>query len=514
LEGWRLPTVYEVMRRHAEARPDKLALISEQDGTRSFAELVENEARLAHAFVHELAMAPGERSCLWLWNRPEFVEVQHAASAVGLPPVLANPEWADAEMDFVMSHSGARFIVCEPELTERALQLAERIDTLDFVITLGAGVCEPAISLEALRDTAPADADAKLPPVPDDVPGHLMYTSGTTTGRPKAVRFERNFPANSPLYDEMIGVTSADRSIFVTPLFHGNGAAGIMSSLVFGGSAVFQRRFSASRFWPLVDRTRPTFFLTLAPIVNILLGLRPSPFEREHSLRVIIALGAGAAAPVMEERYGVPVIDWYGMTEAGMGTYTRLSEERRPGSAGRPFDGSGMTILREDGSVADSEEVGEVCFSTEQIGFQGYVDDDEATRAVVHDGYFHTGDLGRFDADGFFYFVDRKKDIVRRAGENISSAEVEMVLRQHPDVAEVAVLGRPDPVLGERVVAFVVATQGERAPGAEALEAFAAGKLASYKLPEAVFEVDELPRTATGKVEKFRLRDQLGPLAD
>ena len=140
-----MPTVYEVMRRHAEARPDKLALISEQDGTRSFAELVENEARLAHAFIHELAMAPGERSCLWLWNRPEFVEVQHAASAVGLPPVLANPEWADAEMDFVMSHSGARFIVCEPELTERALQLAERIDTLDFVITLGAGVREPAI---------------------------------------------------------------------------------------------------------------------------------------------------------------------------------------------------------------------------------------------------------------------------------------------------------------------------------------------------------------------------------
>lgn len=512
--GFALPTVYDVMREHAEQRPDKLALISEQDGTRTYAELVENEGRLAHAFLHELAVPAGERSCLWMWNRPEFVETQHAASAVGLPPVLANPEWADAEMDFVMKHSRARFIVCEPKLAERALALAERIETLDFVITLGERVPTGAISLEALRDSAPAGAGTQLPPVPAEVPGHLMYTSGTTTGRPKAVRFERDFPVHSPVYDEMLGVTAADRSIFVTPLFHGNGAAGIMSSLVFGGSAVFQRRFSASRFWALVDRTRPTFFLTLAPIVNILLGLRPSPLEREHTLRVIIALGAGAAAPIMEERYGVPVIDWYGMTEAGMGTYTRLSEERRPGSAGRPFEGSGMKILREDGAIADPDEIGEVCFSTDDIGFGGYVDDEEATHEAIRDGYFHTGDLGRFDRDGYFYFVDRKKDIVRRGGENISSAEVEMALRQHPAVAEVAILGKPDEVLGERVVAFVVASEGARAPGVESLASFAAGKLSSYKLPEAVFAVEALPRTATGKVEKFRLRQQLERLSD
>lgn len=508
-----MPTVYEVLRGHAEARPDKLALISEQDGTRTYAELVDAQARLAYAFVYELGIPPGERSCLWLWNRPEFVEVQHAASAVGLPPVLANPEWADREMEFVLNHSGARFIVCEPELVERALAIAERVGTLDFVIALSDSPVRGALSLRALREAAPPNADAKLPPVPDDVPGHLMYTSGTTTGRPKAVRFERSVTANSPRYDEMIGVTSADRSLFVTPLFHGNGAAGIMSSLVFGGSAVFQRRFSARRFWSLVDRTRPTFFLTLAPIVNILLGMRPSAFEREHSLRVMIALGAGASAPIMEERYGVPVIDWYGMTEAGMGTYTRLSEERRAGSAGRPFEGSGMNILREDGSVADVEEVGEVCFSTGEIGFQGYVDDDEATQAVLHGGYFHTGDLGRFDADGFFYFVDRKKDIVRRGGENISSAEVETVLRQHPDLAEVAVLGRPDATLGERVVAFVVVADGASAPSVDELGAFAAGGLAGYKLPETVLVIDALPRTATGKVEKFRLRKRLEDLS-
>jgi len=509
-----MSTLYELMRQHAEHKPDKLALISEQDGTRTYAELAENEGRLAHMFVHELGFPAGERSCLWMWNRPEFVEVQHAASAVGLPPVLANPEWADAEMEFVLRHSRARFLVCEPDLAERGLALAERIDTLDCVITLGDAVPEGAVGLKALLDAAPADAGARLPPVPDDVPGHLMYTSGTTTGRPKAVTFDRDFPRNAPRYDDMLGLGASDRSLFVTPLFHGNGAAGLISAISLGGSAVFQRRFSARRFWQLVDRTRPSYVITLAPIVHILLGLHPSAFEREHSLRMIVALGAGPAAPLMEERYGVPVIDWYGMTEAGMGTFTRLSEERRPGSAGRRFEGSGMTILREDDSVADIDEVGEVGFATDATGFEGYLDDEEATRSAVSGGYFHTGDLGRFDADGYFYFVDRKKDIVRRGGENISSAEVESVLRQHPDVAEVAILGRPDPVLGERVAAFVVAAEGSVPPDASSMAKFAGGTLAAYKLPELVVPIEELPRTATGKVEKFRLRKRLEDVHD
>jgi acyl-CoA synthetase (AMP-forming)/AMP-acid ligase II len=272
---------------------------------------------------------------------------------------------------------------------------------------------------------------------------------------------------------------------------------------------VFQRRFSASSFWRLVDRTRPTYLFTLAPIANILLSLPPSPLDRQHTLRVIIALGAGAAAPIIEERYGVPVIDWYGMTEAGSGTYTRLDAERRVGSAGQRFPDSQMTILRADGTPAAPGEVGEVCFPAESIGFSGYVEDPEATAASLREGYFHTGDMGYFDSDGYFFFVDRLKDIVRRAGENISSIEVETVFRLHPRIADVAIVGRPDPVLGERVVAFVVPRPGQPAPDAAELKRFAAGKLAAFKIPEEVHAVAELPRTATGKIQKFQLRKQL-----
>jgi acyl-coenzyme A synthetase/AMP-(fatty) acid ligase len=223
----------------------------------------------------------------------------------------------------------------------------------------------------------------------------------------------------------------------------------------------------------------------------------------------MIALGAGPSLAAMEERFGVPVIDWYGMTEAGSGTYTRLDEERRPGSAGRPFDPTQMKILREDGSVADPGEVGEVCFDEKRIHFRGYVNDAEATASVMRGGWFHTGDLGYFDADGFFYFVDRLKDIVRRGGENVSGMEVESVLLSHPDIAEVAVLGRPDPILGERIVAFVVPRAGAHLPSVDDLRKFGEADLATFKLPEEVYAVEALPRTATGKVQKFALRKLL-----
>jgi acyl-CoA synthetase (AMP-forming)/AMP-acid ligase II len=338
----------------------------------------------------------------------------------------------------------------------------------------------------------------------------MMYTSGTTTGRPKAVSMRRELIINGINYQEMFGVSARDRCIFVTPLFHGNAAGAMSSALLYGGSLVFQRRFSARRFWPLVDRTRPTYLFTLAPIVHMLMGLAPSPTDKTHSLRLMIALGAGASAPLIEERYGVPVIDWYGMTEAGSGTYTRLGEERRPGSAGRPFPGSTICALREDGAFASPGEVGEICFSAEAVGFTGYVEDPEATAAALRDGWFRTGDLGYFDADGYFYFVDRLKDIVRRAGENISSMEVETCLREHPRVADVAIVGKRDPILGERVIAFAVPVEeGAEVPTASELRVFAKGRLAEFKLPEEVIEIAELPRTATGKIEKFRLRQLL-----
>jgi acyl-CoA synthetase (AMP-forming)/AMP-acid ligase II len=262
----------------------------------------------------------------------------------------------------------------------------------------------------------------------------------------------------------------------------------------------------------MVDTYRPTYLFTMAPILHILMAAPPSLIEREHGLRAMFVLAAGAHADEIEQRFGTPVVDCYGMSECPCGTYTRLDEPRRPGSAGRAFPHVELRILRADGSFAEPDEPGEVVFRHGRI-FDGYLDDPKETARAVRDGWFHTGDLGRLDGDGFFYFIDRQKDVIRRGGENISSQEVEAALRAHPAVRDVAAVACADPVLGERVVAFVIPT-GDDAPTLEQLRAWGATTLAPYKLPEQLVVASEFPRTASGKVQKFALRESLSAMPE
>jgi acyl-CoA synthetase (AMP-forming)/AMP-acid ligase II len=506
-----MSTLFDIVAAYADAQPEALALISEEDGTRTYRELVDRSAALAAALHVTLGLESQARVCLWMVNHPAWVEGYLAASLGGYASVAANPEWTDDEMAFILEHSDAAVVICDSRLAARLVALEARLPGARHVVAVpfdGVPAPEGAIDYEALLAGAPADPRGALPEADAAAPAaHIMYTSGTTAGRPKAVVGHITGSGGTD-YQEMFGLVPNDRAIVMTPFFHGNGMGGMMSAIVYGASVVFPRRFSASRFWRLVDLYRPTYLYTLSPLVNILLGRPEGPHERRHNLRVAIVLGSAQNADLIERRFGVPVIDWYGMTEAGSGTYTRLDEPRRPGSAGRRFPGSTMTIVRDDGTEADPREVGEVVFRRGTIMFDGYLKDDEATRAVIDTDYFHTGDMGYFDADGYFFFVDRMKDIVRRGGENMSSMEIETVMRSFPGVADAAIVGKPDPVLGERVVAFVIPAEGG-APGVAALQAYMGEHLAHFKVPEEVFFVEEFPRTPTNKIIKKQLRESL-----
>jgi acyl-CoA synthetase (AMP-forming)/AMP-acid ligase II len=500
--------IYDIILPYADAAPERVALISDREGARTYGEVVAGAARFGYAAQEQLDLAIGDRACIWLGNRFDWFDAYIGASAVGVATVQANPSWSDREMEFVLRHSRSRALVCEPTHVDRAAALAAQLPHLEHVIVAGAEPVPGAVALAELRDGAPQDARSRLRETPAVFVAGLMYTSGTTTGRPKAVAHNSDVQGRLVDYVEMFGIEASDRIMFVTPVFHANAMGAWQCALGYGASALFQHRFSARTFWTLVDRYRPSVLFTLSPIVNILMGQPVSAIEASNRFRVMIVLGSGVNAAAIEDRFHAPVIDWYGMTEAGSGTYTRLGDERRPGSAGRRFPDSTMEILRDDLAVAAPGEVGEVGFRVDSIHFGGYVEDDEANAAAVRDGWFLTGDLGYFDDDGYFFFVDRKKDIVRRGGVNISSIEVESVLRAHPLVAEVAIVAKPDAVLGERIVAFVVCVSDE-APTLESLREFGRTDLADYKLPDGLVIVDDLPRTASGKVEKFRLRSQL-----
>lgn len=503
-----MPSLYDVVRHFAGQWPDKLAVLSEADGSRTYGQLADRSARLGHTLARELGCGVGTRATLWLENRPEWIECNLAMQAFGLPGVAANPDWVDDEYEYVLRHSGARVLFTDVGRAERALELAKRVDSLHHVVVVD-GRVPGALDVEEL--IAAALSDPELPFVDDDViEGTIAYTSGTTAGRPKAVPGRRELLAGGGIsYEEMFGLSHRDRAIVVTPFFHGNGGGALMSALSRGASAVITRRFSRSRFWDLVDLYRPTYLLTLQPIMNILMTLPPGDRERSHSLRVIISLGSAPVRRAMEERYGCPVMDWYGMTEAGAGTYTRLDEPCPEGSVGKPFPGSKLHIVRDDGTPAAPGEVGEIVFERASIGFDGYVDDEEASRAAIEGSLFRTGDLGYVDEDGFLFFVDRTKDIVRRGGENISSIEVESVLREHPALGEVAIVAKPHDVLGETLAAFATLVDGATAPTLEELREWCAGRLADFKIPEDLVVIDEFPRTGSGKVQKFALRERL-----
>ena len=492
-------STFDAVARNATEAPQKIALISDGGEIRTYQQLIAGATNFGEWLRVSCCLAPGDRVAIWSFNRCDWAEASLGCSAMGYVPVPLNPEWTNDEASFAMRRSKARVLMCEPGLESRAQAISEFCGLVAFG-ALGNSDC----GFTAAGQMATAIA---VPALPQDAGAVLAFTSGTTAAKSKAVvKSSYGSSRNSVDFRTLWGLSNADRTLITTPFFHGNGWSGTISALMLGGSVVFQRRFSASGFWPLVDKYRPTFFFTLAPIVNILLSLPPSSVERAHSLRFVLSLGSALDRQNIETRWAVRVLDWYGATEMGGVACGMLDDEPPHGAIGKIMPGVRLKVLREDGSECSTGETGELAIPCEDIGFIGYLDDKAATDAAVRNGLFHSGDLGYVDDDGYLYFVDRLKDIVRRGGENISGLEVEAVLREHPAVGDVAVVALPDPVLGERVAVLVIPAAGSDGPTLEDLREYASHHLAHFKLPEMLRTVESLPRTTNGKVRKAEAR--------
>jgi acyl-CoA synthetase (AMP-forming)/AMP-acid ligase II len=293
-------------------------------------------------------------------------------------------------------------------------------------------------------------------------------------------------------------------------LFHVNAIMVNVVALAVGGSTYIAERFDLDGFWGLVEQHRPTFF-SAVPAIYYFLTLLPEDVEPDvSSLRFAICGAApmpAEAITAFEGRYGIPIIEGYGLSETTVALTFNTIEDRRPGTVGRPLDGVEVRVVDDAGTALPAGRDGEVIAWGPNI-MRGYLNQPAATAAALDGGWLHTGDVGHFDDDGYLVLVDRMKDLIIRGGENISPSEVEAVLQAHPAVAQAAVVGRPDPVMGEEPMAFVVPT-----PGAEidtdALRAHCRRVLGRFKVPRAIYEVDDLPRNAVGKVTKHVLRERL-----
>jgi len=449
----------------------------------TYAEFAARTNRVARTLAG-LGVRKGDRVTLALGSSIEYVVAAFGTLKAGAVLHPVNAALGADELAYVLGHAEPRVVVTDVESDAKMRGLG-----VTTVPGLGLGDEESADPVDVM--IGPDDAST------------LLYTSGTT-GRPKGVLFTHGRSGTSgPHFIEAMGLDESDTILAVTPLFHGNAWGSVVTALYAGATSAFAKSFRGSQFWPLVHEVRATVLYTLGTVLAMLLTREPSEEERDNPLRIILGLGSAPIRERVIERFGVTdVLECFGSTDAGVVTITPRGTTPRPGSCGPAVPGVRIEVRDDAGRPLPPREVGEIAIES-PARMACYFKDEAATAAALRDGWFLTGDLGYLDEDGWLYFVDRKRDVIRRGGENVSSVLVEKAIREHPAVEDCAVIGVPDPVLGQEIKAYVVAT----APvGADALQAFAAERLAKFQVPRLWEFRDALPKTPTQRVEKYRLR--------
>ena len=341
----------------------------------------------------------------------------------------------------------------------------------------------------------------------------IIYTSGTT-GKPKGCLLTHgNLLANAQQIATWMGFGPDDRLLTIMPLFHMNAVSvTTMTALFAGGSTVVSPKFSASRFWDIIQKYQITSFGSVATMLSMLLSreakteILTAPDTRRTTLRFAMCGSAPVPAEVLrrfEETFGCLVIEGYGLSESTCrSTFNPPNGERRPGSCGKPI-GNEMAIFDENDRALPDTQLGEIVLRGPNI-CKAYFKDSEATAKAFANGWFHTGDIGYRDADGFYYIADRKSDMIIRGGENIYPREIDDLLYTHPAIESAAVIGVPDELYGEEVVAFVVLKLNAKA-SADDLISFCREHLADFKCPKTVHFLNEIPKGPTGKLLKRKL---------
>ncbi|MFE7227490.1 ATP-dependent acyl-CoA ligase [Nocardioides sp. NPDC057577] len=464
------------------------------DVHRTAAEMVEAVASAAGALA-ERGVTAGERVAFLASNRVELLDLVLGAAWLGAVAVPINTAARGSQLHHILANSGARLLVIEAEIEPH-------LDDLPGL---------PDLQVRWVLGEQTAAMGAPVPPAvvaPGD-PAAILYTSGTTGVSKGVVCPHAQFWWWGCNVSEQIGIRSDDVLHTCLPLFHTNALNAFSQAVVSGATYVLGGRFSASRFWSQMVDSGATVTYLLGAMVGILDSQPPSDLDRAHRVRLALSPATpGRLLAPFRERFGVALLDGYGSTETNAVVATRPGEERS-GSVGKLQPGFRMRVVDADGADVPPGTPGELLLRSDQpFAFaSGYFRMPEATTAAWQDLWFHTGDRIAVEADGSIRFVDRIKDVIRRRGENISSVEVEDVLRAHPAIAEVAVYA-VDSELGEdEVMAVVVAKEAQDLDFADLVE-FCGPRLAAYAIPRFMLRLDALPLTENGKVRKPELRSR------
>jgi long-chain acyl-CoA synthetase len=443
----------------------------------------------ASATMRSRGVAAGDVVAIMLPNQADFVVALFAAWRLGAAVTPISPTLVSAEVSYQLTDAGAKVLVIDKPLDFDA--------PVQAVVTAG-----ELPGGHAAKHVEPTHQR-------DDALALLIYTSGTT-GRPKGVMLDHsNLNAMCRMTIDAFEMTSADHSLLILPLFHVNGiVVGTLSPLVAGGRTTVAGRFSPKTFFDRVEKTRATYFSAVPTIYTMLSDLPADVVPDTSSVRFAICGAAPASVELLEKfetRYGIPLIEGYGLSEGSCATTVNpLNGMRKAGTVGLPLPGQIIRIVGADNADVLPGEAGEVLIQGPNV-MRGYLNRPEETVKTLVDGWLHTGDVGRFDEDGYLMLVDRAKDMIIRGGENIYPKEIETVVYQLPEIAEAAVIGRASAVYGEEPVLFV-SLCADADISTERIHQHARQLLSKFKLPVEVTILDQLPKNPVGKIDKPKLR--------
>jgi len=473
----------------------------------------QNINKAANMFL-DLGIRKGDRVCFLLPNCPEFLYAWLGLAKIGAILVPINTNYKTEETRYIINHSEASTILVHASLKKVIESIRSETPSLRnfFLLGVDTGAGSYRSFDEAFRN---ASSNLRPTEVSEGDLCEIMYTSGTTGPSKGVMMTHKYWIINGYGFSYPMDVKPDDRVFTCLPLFHANAQGySTLGALTAGASLILMERFSATKFWEQIRQYKATVFNFIGAMLTIL-GKQPeSEKDRDHHVRA--AYGSPAMEKkfqqYMEQRFGITFVSGYGLTECGLCIIQPLHGLRKEGSMGLPKQIPGFGFVNEIRIVDENDRevprgiTGEIVIKNPAV-MKGYYKDPELTSNVIRNGWLHTGDRAWMDEDGYFFFADRKKDVIRRRGENVSSIEVENVINAHPKVLESAVIGVPSEFQDDEVKAFVILRPNETLDPLEIIT-WCKERLAYFKVPRFVEFRTEFPRTPTLRVQKYKLKEE------
>lgn len=496
-------TIGMVLKNRARMNPDLEAIITAEVRW-TYKEFNERVNQLAH-YLLEHGIRKGDRVALLCLTDHPFATIFMAAAKIGAIAVPLNFRLQPAELEGIVQDSEPSILFYDGEFSDQIKGL-ESAESLQHLVQVSFNNDLHPDYASVFQDYPASEPNVEIQP---EEPFCLTYTSGTT-GKPKGViSTHQNWFTSGVNTFVPMGFRSGDRLLIPTPLFHISGIVALTSPSIMGYTLVLMPRFHPVHIWDLAEQERVTHIFSVPVMLKFMFSALIDSEREVETLREILTGGSLVPTELIHqyETLGFPLTVIYGASEfSGLATFwTQGMGEDKKGSVGKLLIGEMKIIDSETGEELPEGEVGEIVLRGPQT-FQGYWNNPEETRKVLQEGWYHTGDAGKIDRDGFLYVVDRYKDVVHVSGEKVFPAQVEAVIQEIDEVSEVAVVAVKDKMWGELSRAYVVKKEGAVIAEKEILR-YTHSKLARYKLSEVTF-VDELPKNSVGKVLKYRLREQ------